>query len=187
MSQLSAAPSDLETLRGFVNTLNVEADTDRLATQHETHAWLAETAWQGHSGLSTDDMRDLRRLREAFRNQLLDNAGHHGDDKAGSVIAELGKSAPLLVSMGADGPELVPTGDGVWAVIGRLLAIYHTATLKGNWVRLKACLNDSCQWAYYDHSRNGSRRWCTSEGCGNLMAARAYRARDRQTRVESQE
>ena len=187
MTQLSSAPSDLETLRGFVNTLNVEADTDRLATPDGTEAWLAEAGWQGYSALSTEDLTGLRRLREAFRNQLLENAGHHDDNKAASVIAELGRSAPLVVSMGANGAELVPTRDGVWAVIGGLLAIYHTAVLDGTWLRLKACPHDACQWAYYDHSRNGSRRWCTSDGCGNLMAARAYRARDRQTRVAGRE
>lgn len=185
MSQMSSAPPDLETLRRFVNTLDVEADTDRLATPAETDAWLAETGWQSPIGLSTADVADLRRLREALRHQLLNNAGHDSHDTATTVIADLGRRAPLVVSVGDRGPELVPTGDGVEVVIGRLLALYHTANLDGNWVRLKACLNDGCQWAYYDHSRNGSRRWCTSEGCGNLMAARAYRARDRQTRSKA--
>lgn len=35
----------------------------------------------------------------------------------------------------------------------------------GNLTRIKKC--PGCQWLYYDQSKNGSRRWCTMEDCGN--------------------
>jgi len=49
--------------------------------------------------------------------------------------------------------------------------------VEGTWPRLKACANDTCQWAFYDISKNRSGRWCTMDACGNLMKARAYRRR----------
>jgi predicted RNA-binding Zn ribbon-like protein len=177
--QSFAAPADLEGLRSFVNTLDVEEGTDRLGTTSGATAWLAEMGWT--DGLNPDerDLGVLRRLREAFRNQLLDHAGHRGDDDATAVITEVGSMGPLVVKADAAGARLAPGGTGVEALLGRLLAAYYSAGVDGSWNRLKACGNDACRWAYYDHSRNGSRRWCTSRGCGNLMAARAYRERQR--------
>ncbi|WP_210767789.1 CGNR zinc finger domain-containing protein [Cellulomonas humilata] len=48
-------------------------------------------------------------------------------------------------------------------------------------MRLKACANPDCQWVYYDGSRNRSGRWCSMTECGDVMKARAYRQRSRQS------
>lgn len=40
-----------------------------------------------------------------------------------------------------------------------------------------ACPADSCGWAFYDHARNRSRRWCSMAVCGNRTKARSYRRR----------
>jgi len=61
--------------------------------------------------------------------------------------------------------------------MGRLLATMYDAMATGTWVRLKACTNDECQWAFYDHSRNRSGAWCTMAVCGNRMKGRAFRRR----------
>lgn len=47
------------------------------------------------------------------------------------------------------------------------------------WRRLKLCANEHCRWAFYDESRNRSRRWCDSAECGNVMKVRAFRERQR--------
>jgi len=47
----------------------------------------------------------------------------------------------------------------------------------GTWERLKVCLADDCQWAYYDRSRNRSSVWCDMQVCGNRQKVRAFRAR----------
>jgi predicted RNA-binding Zn ribbon-like protein len=47
----------------------------------------------------------------------------------------------------------------------------------GEWQRLKACRKDTCLWAFYDHSKNRSRHWCSMEVCGGQEKARAYRQR----------
>jgi len=180
VEQSSEAPDDLENVRGFVNTLDVEYGTDRLETVGGAVAWLAEMGWSEGIGLDDGDLEPLRRLREAFRFQLLDHAGHSGLDDSAAVISEMGRIAPLVVDAGVGGPKLSPGGSGVAVILARLLAAYYAASVHGRWARLKVCGNDTCGWAYYDHSRNGSRRWCSSKGCGNLMAARAYRDRNRQ-------
>jgi predicted RNA-binding Zn ribbon-like protein len=51
------------------------------------------------------------------------------------------------------------------------------AVVDGNWERLKACPLEGCLWAFYDRSKNRSRRWCSMDVCGNVAKARAYRQR----------
>jgi predicted RNA-binding Zn ribbon-like protein len=50
---------------------------------------------------------------------------------------------------------------------------------QGTWERLKACPRDCCLWAFYDTSKNRSKRWCSMESCGNVEKARAFRYRQR--------
>jgi predicted RNA-binding Zn ribbon-like protein len=68
---------------------------------------------------------------------------------------------------------------GVDGALGRLLVIVYRAMETGTWSRLKACRNDTCRWAFYDHSKNRSGHWCTMSVCGNRTKARQYRQRHR--------
>ena len=43
--------------------------------------------------------------------------------------------------------------------------------------RLRLCAADDCHWVFLDHSKNGSRRWCDMNVCGNRAKARRYYAR----------
>jgi predicted RNA-binding Zn ribbon-like protein len=48
--------------------------------------------------------------------------------------------------------------------------------------RVKQCSGpDGCDWLFYDTSKNGSRRWCSMEGCGSRAKMRRYNARKRRT------
>jgi len=65
---------------------------------------------------------------------------------------------------------------------GDVLVAVLDAVADGSWPRLKAC--PDCRWAFYDHTRNGSKRWCLmaasgpgSRGCGNIAKVRRHRAR----------
>jgi predicted RNA-binding Zn ribbon-like protein len=46
--------------------------------------------------------------------------------------------------------------------------------IDGSWLRFKACPGRGCGWAFYDHSRNQSARWCSMKVCGDREKARAY-------------
>ncbi len=43
--------------------------------------------------------------------------------------------------------------------------------------RVRICASDTCSARFYDGSRNGQRRWCSMQGCGNVAKARRHRAR----------
>jgi predicted RNA-binding Zn ribbon-like protein len=63
-----------------------------------------------------------------------------------------------------------------------LLLIIRDAQRDGTWVRLKACGNEECQWAFYDRSRNHGGTWCEMSSCGNKLKNREFRARKRGVR-----
>jgi predicted RNA-binding Zn ribbon-like protein len=43
--------------------------------------------------------------------------------------------------------------------------------------RVRECAGHDCGWLFMDTSKNGSRRWCSMETCGNRAKARRHRAR----------
>ena len=77
------------------------------------------------------------------------------------------------------GPVLEPGGAGAERTIATMLGVVHEAVANGTWPRLRACRRDTCKFAYYDRSKNGSRAWCSMSSCGNREKAQRRRARDR--------
>src|SRR3712207_8580100 len=50
--------------------------------------------------------------------------------------------------------------------------------------RLKACPWDSCQWAFYDQSRNRSGVWCNMAVCGNRAKVAAHRSEEHTSELQ---
>jgi predicted RNA-binding Zn ribbon-like protein len=177
-----AAPGDLNHIRRFVNTRDLEHLTDEIAEPDTLRDWLAERGLiDERAELTAADVRQAHAVREALRKLLLANNGDPLDPGAIETLNSAAKSAELQVRVGADGiAQLAPVRTGIDAAIGRLLAIVHTAMADGTWPRLKACaLHDTCEWAFYDWTKNRSGTWCAMKVCGNRAKARAYRERKR--------
>ena len=45
--------------------------------------------------------------------------------------------------------------------------------------RIKVCANGPCDWLFLDTSRNGKRRWCRMNVCGNATKVRRFRERQK--------
>jgi predicted RNA-binding Zn ribbon-like protein len=43
--------------------------------------------------------------------------------------------------------------------------------------RLKICANPDCSWMFYDHTLNRSKRFCSTDLCGNVTRVRRFRTR----------
>jgi predicted RNA-binding Zn ribbon-like protein len=176
-----AAPGELELVREFVNTRDVEDGSDRLAIGAEAGAWMAEHGLPGgDEPLTGADLERLVAVREALRALLLaNNSGGRPPAGALETLNEQSAEAAIGLRFEAEGAALITRCDGVDSTIARLLSRVHEAMRDGTWRRLKACPADDCLWAFYDHSRNRSGTWCRMEECGNRSKARAYRARRR--------
>jgi predicted RNA-binding Zn ribbon-like protein len=180
MRKRQQAPGELEHVRAFVNTIDIEEGREELSSPQNLADWLTTR------GLAEDDLHasraDLRRateLREALRALLL--AHNHAASPPQPAVETLDMAscrARLRLRFDHRGVALLePERGGVDGALGRLLAIVHGSIAQGTWERLKACREHTCEWAFYDHTKNHSGAWCTMDVCGNRAKARAYRER----------
>jgi predicted RNA-binding Zn ribbon-like protein len=180
MSKQQEAPGELEHVRAFVNTIDLEEGTEELSGPDELAGWLVhhELAPAGLVATSAD-VEHAVGLREALRAVLL---AHNADGLVhGDVAAALDRAAArseLRLRFDKTGSgTLEPEAGGIDGALGRLLAIVHRSAADGAWLRLKACRDETCAWAFYDHTKNRSGTWCNMAVCGNRAKARAYRER----------
>lgn len=174
----SAALGELELVRSFVNTLDIEAGSDRLATPQGARDWLGAA---GHRPPRTPSVAELRRL-VALREAIRDAAAGRGTPAEAAAIGALDAltaAHPVTVQLGAGTLPFAPAGPGIDGFVERVAGILAASTIDGTWERLKACPNDRCRWLFYDHSRNRSRAWCSMDLCGAQSKMRTYRARRR--------
>jgi predicted RNA-binding Zn ribbon-like protein len=173
------APGQLEELREFVNTLDLDEGTDELTSPEALASWL-EPRDLLIEGAEVGE-RELERaveLRESFRRLLLANNGGGLDEGAIESLNRAAEDARISVRFDSDGrPTLAIAGSGEGAVLAPLVAIAYESMVAGTWSRLKACPADDCQWAFYDHSKNRSGTWCSMKVCGNRAKVRRYRER----------
>jgi len=179
----SAAPGQLELVRRFVNTRDIETGQDGLRNPADLIGWLRDAGLVDDAALGAahhPDVGDLERaveVREALRSLLLANHDRGpGPAAAVSVMNDAARRAGLSLSfVTGRGWTATSTAAGIDMAIGTLLVIVVNAMAEGSWRRLKACANDECQWAFYDRSRARSAKWCSMGVCGNRMKQRAWR------------
>lgn len=176
-TETSSAPGDLETVRSFVNTLDVEEGTDELDSTEGLARWLAAAGLDDGDEPTEPELARAVAFREGLRSLLLANNGvDTGVDSAGQLNAALdGASSEVRFQGGS--AEIVPTCGSVDGALATMALIVHGAMRSGEWAKLKVCPADDCHWAFYDRSRNHSRTWCQMGDCGNRAKVRAFRAR----------
>jgi predicted RNA-binding Zn ribbon-like protein len=172
------APGELEIVRAFVNTLDLESGADELTSGAALQAWLEGRGLLRGGRASAADLHAARALREAIRGLLLENNGVRVRKESAQRLGRAADDARLTLRFDPAGTaRLEPAAGGVPGALGRLVAIVAGAMADGAWGRLKACRADRCGWAFHDRTRNRSRQWCSMAVCGNRMKARAYRRR----------
>jgi predicted RNA-binding Zn ribbon-like protein len=177
----AAVPRELAAVQALVNTVDLEGDDDRLTSPEALRDFLV-----GHGLLAPsvrvgqDDLALAIELREALRAMLRVNHGEPLDPAAVEVVNRAAAGLPLQLAFDAEGqPVLGPGSAGCRGALAALLAGVAVASAQGTWERLKACSAESCQWAFYDRSKNRSGRWCSMQTCGNRTKTRTYRSRHR--------
>jgi predicted RNA-binding Zn ribbon-like protein len=162
------ATTSLELLRDFVNTFNVESQTDILSTRADLTRWLAAHGIGGPAALP-----EAIEIREALRELLIANNQLPADVHAASRTLDRAARRAQLGVRFEDGTARVTARGGI---AGILAAAAH-AMSSPDWPRLKACRAENCHWAFVDHAKNRSRAWCDMKTCGNRQKAQRYRER----------
>ncbi|HET7813854.1 MAG TPA: CGNR zinc finger domain-containing protein [Candidatus Baltobacteraceae bacterium] len=177
---VSEAPGRLDDVRGFLNTFDFETDADPLKGPDRLGDWLNDRFPALAGG--AEEAR-LRGFREALRRVVEANAGEEDPLAAWGALAPYLGASRFTMTLAADGrPALEPEGEGASEVISGLLAVVYDATGSGEFARLKSCRRQSCRYAYYDRSKNGSGAWCDMAVCGNRVKAERRRARQKSSK-----
>lgn len=174
------APGELEEVRRFINTWSIPNQT-RIETDELPH-WASDPqAWARELSpcplQSGDHLDTLLELRLALRKTC---ANHDHDSEALNIWFDKMPLSAFIESIeGLTHMRLKPAQR---TYTGHILAIVANAIASGEWSRLKTC--GDCQWAFYDHTRNGNKRWCgMSKGgpdgraCGTIAKVTAFRMR----------
>jgi predicted RNA-binding Zn ribbon-like protein len=169
----------LRWIEDLVNTRGLVFGTDGLTSADDVAQWLVERELLSpDSPVQKADLRRAIRLREGVR-ALLASRQAEVDPQAVRDLNALARELPLVLDVAAgDVPRLAARSTSpVSAALARLLATIAEAAVDGTWDRLKVCHNPQCRWAFYDHSRNKARTWCSMVTCGNQAKVRAFRSR----------
>jgi predicted RNA-binding Zn ribbon-like protein len=178
------APGRLALVQAFLNThydLGADGGGELLGDHEALGEWMAAHALvAADTRLEAPDLARALAFREGLRALAFANNDEPLDEAAVEALGAASAGVTTEIRIAPDGPAFVPRsetalGDG----LGTLLAITATAMIDGTWPRLKACPGRHCGWAFYDHSRNQSARWCSMQICGDREKARAYYRRHR--------
>jgi predicted RNA-binding Zn ribbon-like protein len=182
------APEPLRLVEEFVNSNHVhphrdDGDLEGLRTPGDLRAWLVERDLiEPDEDVRAADFHYAIETREALRRILLTNGGAPPDEQAVETVNRAATRGQLTLRFDVDGGSgLRPIARGVDGAIGTILAVAFAAMAEGSWTRLKVCPEETCRVAFFDHSKNRSRRWCSMEVCGNRTKVRSYRQRQVET------
>src|SRR5450755_3301392 len=130
MGKQQQAPGDLEHIRAFVNTIDVEQGHDQLASPVALAAWLQSSGLMARTAAATSaDLAHAVALRESLRAILL---AHSAETQVPRAAARELDHAAARARVRLHFDELgvgvlVPEAGGVNGGLGRLVAIVHQA------------------------------------------------------------
>ena len=204
--RLRSAPATVRELRllggrlalDFVNTLDPRLGpdaTDFLRSIGDLVAWAAHVSLfdaataarvMGQAQRDTDRARDVLAValdtREAMFQTFAAIAVARPPARDHLAIIERAYRAGLQhASLHRAGPtfEWVFSPDAqlqepLWAVSRDAVDLLTSPLLE----RVRVCSGlDDCGWLFLDETKNGNRRWCSMDGCGNRVKARRQGAR----------
>ena len=173
-----------DALRGAAALVNTaegafpDADGDTLSTTAALADFVAEWSWTGRLDGDERELEEVRSLRPRLR--AVWEAG--SEEERVALVNDLlrtGEALPQLVDHDGYGWHIHATE--AEAPLARRMQVeaamaFVDVLRSGELSRLSICAADDCDDVVVDLSRNRSKRYCES-GCGNRLAAAAYRAR----------
>ena len=176
----------------FTNTFRERWNrrVETLVTGADLGEWLvAAELLEAVPPVSGAQLERARALREAIDDGVV--AVLDGRPVPDATLAALARelpfaSRPETLVRGADGAVEVtlaepgdPTDYGL-GLLARDAAEMFGADSAG---RIRVCASETCSARFFDRSPAARRRWCSSQGCGNVEKARRHRRRQRETKA----
>lgn len=188
LSEKFPVPGDAALLYDFVNSIDLRRyvergaahePADELATPAELRKWLRARGFlERGAKVSPAEHRLALELRDALRTLLSATPAERAS--AALPLGVVAGRFPLAVTISRDRPvDLQATGRRATSGLGNVLVELLRLSDSDRLGRMKTCDSDECRWIFYDRSKPGNRRWCSSDRCGNREKTRSYRDRRR--------
>jgi predicted RNA-binding Zn ribbon-like protein len=182
-----AVPGEVALLYEFLNSIDLRTyveqgvqhlRSDELGTPAQLENWMRERGLlkRGET-ITAADHRQALALRSSLRTFLqLPPASRATASQRAECLNTASDSYPLVVKVARAGRIKLQPAQGVNG-LGQVQAELFALAENGRLDRLKMCSSDECHWVFFDRSKPGSRRWCSSLLCGNRQKTRNYRKR----------
>lgn len=153
---------------------------DEIATRDGLREWMrARGLLARGAAVRASEHRRALQLRQAIRDFIAippEQRALHSELAA--PLRQAGAAFPLVVQVHGNGHIGLEPAPGA-SHLGRVLAELYRLGERDALDPLKMCASEECHWVFYDRSKPGSRRWCSSTLCGNREKTRSYRSRKR--------
>lgn len=150
---------------------------ERLVTPDDLAHWFVAAGLADQPpSISRSDLDAVRSLREDLRGALLAADG----PRMAEIAAGWLDHAPgrLCVEPETLRPRFTP-GDATCSCLMVAAVLDALDLVRDSPGRVRECADPACPVMFVDTSRNGSRRWCSMEGCGARAKASTYYRRHR--------
>jgi predicted RNA-binding Zn ribbon-like protein len=150
---------------------------ERLNTTDDLSHWFVAAGLADHPPrIAPRELDAVRVLREELRGALLGSDG----PRVARIAAGWLDDAPgrLCVEPETLQPRFTP-GDRTCSCLMVAAVLDALDLVRDSPGRVRECADPSCPVMFVDTSRNGSRRWCSMEGCGARAKASTYYRRHR--------
>ena len=152
----------------FLNTADWTADGtvahEKLETLADLNVWLHAVGLPDAG--APDTIAEVRAFRKTLRRLFMSDHGAAPD--VSGLIAAI---APVCAAPATP----LPSQPLLTQVAYSALALLGDVT---EHARIKMCPANDCGWLFLDETKNGRRKWCLMETCGNrAKAARNYKKR----------
>jgi predicted RNA-binding Zn ribbon-like protein len=189
LSEQFAVPPEAALAYDFLNTLDLRdfvengvahQASDQIASAGGLEAWLDEQGLLATGQrVSAQDHAVALGLRAALREYV---AFEPATRLRADVAESLNRACapfPMVMAVEVERLALRPAAGTTISGLSRVIAQLYLLSESGKLDRLKACDSADCRWVFFDRSKPGNRRWCSSDLCGNRQKTRDYRLRHR--------
>jgi predicted RNA-binding Zn ribbon-like protein len=173
--------SPAESLRSFSDLTKWCTDTGLIPARlsHQLRKWPDK-----HPKRAAEIFDEAIALRETiYRVFHSVAAGTHPDEADLELLSRALADAPLrtTIQRTADGFgwQLSESKTTVSSLLAPVLWSSGDLLVGPQLARLRECSNDKCLWLFIDDSKNGTRRWCSMQACGNRAKAHRHYLRQK--------
>lgn len=133
----------------------------------DLHAWLQEHELAEEHADATETLRHTR----AVLRRSLEDPGAPAEHDLNAVLGHGALRHTLRDGSVHENAQTDPGWAAAWHAAHNYLDLVRRSPH-----RIRRCAHPDCVLYFFDISRNGTRRWCSMDGCGSrVKAARHYR------------